>query len=46
MQLTYDFGANWKFEVKLERIDPSKPSMKTPRILERHGKAPKQYGSW
>jgi hypothetical protein len=45
MELIYDFGDNWPFTVKLERIEPV-ASRKAPRILESHGKAPKQYGDW
>ncbi len=45
MDLVYDFGDNWQFTVKLERIEP--PGRKTKaRILETHGKAPEQYPNW
>jgi hypothetical protein len=43
MRLTYDFGDNWQFDVKLERVDPPSKSNKSPRILESRGKAPEQY---
>jgi Plasmid pRiA4b ORF-3-like protein len=43
MKLVYDFGDNWQFAIKLERIEPPSAKNKTPRILERHGKAPEQY---
>jgi Plasmid pRiA4b ORF-3-like protein len=43
MDLHYDFGDDWHFTVKLERIDPPDAKLKKPRILESHGKAPKQY---
>jgi pRiA4b ORF-3-like protein len=43
MTLIYDFGDNWKFTVKLERIEPPGAKIKAPRLLESHGKAPKQY---
>ncbi len=46
MDLTYDFGDNWRFTVKLDRIDPPDPKLKAPRILESHGKAPRQYQDW
>ena len=46
MELIYDFGDNWHFNVKLDRIEPSTAGRKAPRILESHGKAPKQYGDW
>ncbi len=45
MELLYDFGDSWRFTIKLERIEPRGAKMKTPRILESHGKAPAQY-SW
>ena len=46
MELTYDFGDNWRFQIKLEKIEPASARVKAPRILESHGNAPKQYGSW
>ena len=33
MELTYDFGDNWQFAVKLERIDPPDSTHKAGRIL-------------
>lgn len=44
MQFHYDFGDNWRFDVKLERIEPTDAKIKAPKILERHGKSPEQYG--
>ena len=46
MQLVYDFGDNWQFTVKLERIEPPGSKAKGPRILESHGTAPSQYQDW
>ena len=46
MQLLYDFGDNWQFTVKLERIEPPGARIKAPRILEKHGPAPEQYPRW
>jgi len=46
MELTYDFGDNWRFTVKLDRIEPPEAKIKAPRILESHGSAPKQYQDW
>jgi hypothetical protein len=43
MQFHYDFGDDWRFDVKLERIEPPEAKIKAPAILERHGKAPEQY---
>ena len=46
MELLYDFGDEWHFTVKLERIEPPGDKLRAPRILESHGKAPKQYEDW
>lgn len=44
--LVYDFGDNWRFDVKLEAIEPPGAKIKTPMILEEHGRAPEQYPNW
>ncbi len=46
LQLIYDFGDNWEFTVKLERIEPLDGKLKAPAILEKYGQAPEQYGDW
>ena len=46
MQFHFDFGDDWKFDVKLERIEPPGARIKAPRIMEKHGKSPEQYPSW
>jgi hypothetical protein len=46
MQLWYDFGDDWRFTVTLERVEPPGKKAKAPRIMERQGKAPVQYGGW
>jgi hypothetical protein len=43
MELTYDFGDNWRFAVKLESIGPPDKRLKKPRLLEKKGKSPEQY---
>jgi hypothetical protein len=43
MKLTYDFGDNWEFDVKLESVEPPDKKLKKPRLLESHGKSPEQY---
>jgi len=43
MTFHYDFGDDWRFDVKLERIEPPNPKAKLPRIVEKHGKSPEQY---
>jgi hypothetical protein len=44
MRFLFDYGDSWEFDVRLERIDPPEKKLKAPRLLESHGKAPKQYG--
>jgi hypothetical protein len=46
MRYLYDFGDNWQFDVKLERIEPVDDKIKDPVLLESHGKSPEQYASW
>jgi hypothetical protein len=46
MELWYDFGADWLFTVKLERIEPPGRKIKAPRVMERHGRSPVQYSLW
>ncbi len=43
IDLLYDFGDNWQFDVKLESVEPARASPKSPIVLEKHGKAPEQY---
>ncbi len=46
MTYLFDFGDNWEFNVKLERIDPVDKKMKKPRVIKSFGEAPEQYPSW
>ena len=41
----FDFGDNWQFELQTEEVN-SESAIEKPRVLEQHGKAPEQYGSW
>lgn len=43
MQFISDFGDDWRFEVILEQVNPPDPKFRTPKVIEKHGKAPKQY---
>ena len=45
MPFQYDFGADWRFNVKLEKIAPPDPEISSPFIVESHGEAPPEYGS-
>ncbi len=44
MKYLFDFGDNWQFDILLEAIDPPNPQVKEAKIIESHGKAPRQYG--
>jgi hypothetical protein len=46
MQFHYDFGDNWCFVAKLERIDPPNPEVKRFQVVESKGTAPEQYPDW
>ncbi len=46
MEYVFDFGDYWQFTVELEEIQPPNPKFKKAKILEKHGKSPKQYPSW
>lgn len=47
MDLTYDFGDNWKFKVTLEAVEGYGPSpKKLPAVLAKHGEAPEQYPNY
>ncbi len=43
MRFHFDFGADWLFDVKLEKILPANKSVKRLKITEKQGNAPKQY---
>ena len=43
MLFLYDYGANWRFDVKLEKIDPPSDTINEPTIVESHGAPPPEY---
>ncbi|MFP4323824.1 MAG: IS1096 element passenger TnpR family protein [Anaerolineales bacterium] len=45
--LTYlfDFGDHWEFDVLFESFDPETDTP-SPKVIETHGRAPKQYRNW
>jgi hypothetical protein len=43
MTFLYDFGDQWQFTVKLEKILPPNHKMTRMKVIEKKGKAPKQY---
>ncbi|NUQ62510.1 MAG: plasmid pRiA4b ORF-3 family protein [Pirellulales bacterium] len=44
MEFHYDFGTNWMFGVKLEKIKPPDPEIQGATLIESHGEAPPEYG--
>jgi hypothetical protein len=43
MKFQFDFGASWRFVLRLERIEPPDPKLKRPKVIASAGVAPKQY---
>ena len=43
MQFQYGFGANWQFELQLEKIEPDGSTISEPTIVESQGEAPAEY---
>ena len=43
MQFQYDFGADWQFEVQLEKIETAGAKISKPTIVASRGKAPAEY---
>ena len=43
MEFRYDFGANWRFRVKLEKVEPPNPDIEDAIVVESHGEAPEEY---
>lgn len=41
----YDFGDEWEFDILTESVNDG-AAIKKPRVVEKHGKAPEQYGGW
>jgi hypothetical protein len=40
----YDFGDNWRFTIVVESLEPSDAKLKKPKVIQRHGESPTQYG--
>ena len=43
MEYLFDFGDMWRFDVRLERIDPADGRVKKSKLLEKRGQSPPQY---
>jgi hypothetical protein len=46
MKFRFDYGDDWRFDLRLERIEPPDKRLKKCRVLESAGKPPKQYSDW
>lgn len=46
MRFWYDFGADWKFNVRLEGVGPPESESRPPKVVAKKGKAPEEYPSW
>jgi hypothetical protein len=42
----FDYGDEWRFNVRVHAINPNAPEGDYPRIVESVGEAPEQYPSW
>jgi hypothetical protein len=42
----FDYGDEHRFEVQLAGINPEAPKGRYPKIVEKHGRPPRQYGGW
>ncbi|CAA9320768.1 MAG: hypothetical protein AVDCRST_MAG56-6950 [uncultured Cytophagales bacterium] len=42
----FDFGTEWRFRVTVLQVDPSAPEPKSPKVVDKQGKNPKQYSGW
>ena len=45
MQFRYDFGADWRFEVQLEKVEPEAAKIAKATLVESRGQAPAEYES-
>lgn len=43
LQFRYDFGADWRFELKVEAVASQEHACSKPKIIAQNGKPPKQY---
>jgi hypothetical protein len=43
MLFTFDYGDNWEFELRLEKLEAGPCKLRRPKVIESSGKAPEQY---
>jgi len=46
MLFVFDYGDDWRFEVELVRTEPRQSTLSYPSVLQRVGKAPRQYSDF
>jgi hypothetical protein len=46
MLFTFDYGDNWQFEVRFERLEVGPNQVKAPEVIDSVGEAPEQYSQW
>lgn len=46
MEYLFDFGDNWLFEVRLEKLEPMNPKIRKPMVTDERGHAPQQYSNF
>ena len=44
MIFVFDYGDNWQFTLKLESVTEVDSKLKGPKVIQRSGKSPVQYG--
>lgn len=42
----FDYGDEWRFGVQVLEINPDAPEPKSPKVVDKQGKNPKQYPDW
>jgi hypothetical protein len=45
LEYLFDFGDDWLFEVRLEKLEPTNPKIRKPVLIDSRGQAPPQYQS-
>jgi len=43
LEYLFDFGDNWLFEMRLEKLEPVNPKIRKPVVVDGRGQAPPQY---
>jgi len=46
MKFMFDYGDSWRFELRLERIEPPGKKNASIKVIEAKGEPPEQYPDW